>query len=136
MSQRSNLLACLSSNILPSRSDLNKFELASPFPEFLYHFVFCKILFSMFHINFRCTVCSSLSLSLFFLSVNFTNPLALSVNALANRVWRNQFHIQNFTKLYQYSQLEVTRQILCCTPCAPFTIKISLNLLAPKLLLK
>ena len=84
------------------------FELISPFPEFLDYFVFCKILFSLFHINFRFTVCSSLSLSLFFLGVNFTNPWALSANAVANRVWRYQFHKQDFTKLYQYSLLEIT----------------------------
>ena len=111
------------------------FELISPFPEFLYYFVFCKILFSLFHINFRFTVCSSLSLSLFFLGVNFTNPLALSANALATRVWRNQFHKQNFTKLYQYSLLEITPNFYA-VHSVPYASKSSVNLLTPKLLIK
>ena len=33
--------------------------------------------------------------------INFTNPLAQSTNVLKHIVWRNQFHQQNFAKLYQ-----------------------------------
>ena len=35
--------------------------------------------------------------------VNFTNPLAQSAIAPANRVCCNQFHQQNFAQLYQYT---------------------------------
>jgi len=66
---------------------------------------------------------------------NFTNPLAQSANAVLQDVLWNQFHRQNFAKVYQYTQLEVMPNFYTLHSML-WASKISLNLRAQKLLLE
>jgi len=62
--------------------------------------------------------------------VSFTSPLVQSANALAHWVWHSQFHQQNCTQIYPYTQQMVGPTFLLYSlHCVPMRSKKSQKLL-------
>ena len=121
-------------------------KLKFPLQNFFYIFFFLwfeKVIKEKLKGKWRANECTLTSYNLFrteefhltSVGVNFTNPLAKSANEPAQRVWRNQYHQQNFAQLYPYTQLEVTPNFYALYSAA-YISKLSVILLAQKLLIK